>query len=194
MKYLTQNDIWSLDQYNAKRDLFKKQLMTHKKDRRLPIGPNATIYFEDRLTMQYQVQEMLRIEGIVVAEDIQQELDVYNALIPDGSNWKATFMLEFSDVEERKIALSKMIDIESHIWVQIGDHEKIIPFSDEDLERTNEHKTSAVHFIRFELPVEQVATLKAGEVLSFGISHAVYNHTVNAITDNMRKLLLQDLD
>lgn len=194
MQYLTQKNIWSLDKYAMERDLFKKQIMIHKKKRRLPIGPNATVYFEDKLTMQYQVQEMLRIEGIVSAEDIQQELDVYNSLIPDGTNWKATFMLEFGDVEERKIALNKMIDIENHVWVQIGDHEKFIPFSDEDLARTNADKTSAVHFMRFELPADQIVALKAGEPLSFGISHTAYNYTVNTVTDNMRELLLQDLD
>ena len=194
MKYLTQNDIWSLAQYDTNRDAFKKEIMVHKKDRRLAIGPNATIYFEDRLTMQYQVQEMLRIEGIVAAADIQQELDVYNSLIPDGSNWKATFMLEFGDVEERKIALQKLVGVENDTWVQIGNHEKIIPFSDEDLSRTNDNKTSAVHFIRFQLPADQIVDLKAGSSLSFGISHVAYNYTVNTLTDTMRQSLLQDLD
>jgi hypothetical protein len=168
--------------------------MLHKRDRRLPLGTNATLYFEDHMTMQYQVQEMLRIERIFEAEGIQEELDAYNPLIPDGSNWKATFMVEFPDVEERKAMLSALVGIEEKVWIQVGDLDRIRPIADEDLERADEHKTSAVHFLRFELNDEQVQALKDGAELAAGIEHDNYQVEIRPVANNVRNSLLNDLD
>ena len=162
MEKLTRQDLMSLEEYSRARDEFRTRVMAHKRDRRLPLGTNATLYFEDRLTMQYQVQEMLRIERIFEADGIDEELDAYNPLIPDGANWKATFMVEFPEVEERRQMLGRLIGIETDVWMRVGEADKVRPIADEDLDRADEDKTSAVHFLRFELGDEQVRALKAG--------------------------------
>ena len=156
MELLTRQTLFTLEKYAQIRDQFRQDVIAHKRNRRLALGTNAMLYFEDRTTMQYQVQEMLRIEKIFEADAIQEELDAYNPLIPDGSNWKATFMVEFPDVDERKAMLGRLIGIEENVWMQIGDLPLIRPIADEDLERSDEEKTSAVHFLRFELSAEQV--------------------------------------
>ena len=161
---------------------------------RLPLGANATLYFEDTLTMQYQIQEMLRIERIFEKAAIEEELDAYNPLIPDGSNWKATFMVEFPEEEERRAMLTQLVGIENGVWLQIGDGEKIRPVADEDLERSDEHKTSAVHFLRFEFTPSQVQALKDGARLSAGIDHKNYQVAVSSVAENVRNSLLGDLD
>jgi hypothetical protein len=194
MEKLTRETLYSLEQYSGMRDQFRDDVMAHKRNRRLPLGTNATLYFEDRLTMQYQVQEMLRIERIFEAEGIQEELDAYNPLIPDGSNWKATFMVEFPDVEERKAMLARLVGIEKKTWLQVGDLDKIWPIADEDLERADEGKTSAVHFLRFELTPEQVQALKDGAPLAAGIDHDIYQVEIRPVADNVRHALLADLD
>ena len=193
MAHLTHADLYSLEEYARIRPEFRKRVIEHKKNRRVAIGPNAALYFEDSLTMQYQIQEMLRIERIFEPEGIQDELDVYNPLIPDGSNWKATFMVEFGDVEERKTALSQMIGIDRSVWVQVAGYDKVRPISNEDLERETEDKTSSVHFMRFELTQEMVAALKAGAGLSMGIDHPAYDHTVAEVDSAVRNSLLEDL-
>ncbi|HBH11032.1 MAG: hypothetical protein CMF53_00970 [Legionellales bacterium] len=194
MKKLTREDLLSLEKYSEVRNDFRSKVIKHKKNRRLPIGPNATLYFEDNLIMHYQIQEMLRAERIFEANAINDELAVYNELIPDGNNWKATFMIEFADEGERRLALSKMFGIEDKVWLKIDGFNEIYPFSDEDLERENENKTSAVHFLRFQLNHEMVGALKLGSQLSAGISHGAYQHTVNPIPDNIRESLISDLD
>ncbi len=194
MKKLDRSALWSLEEYAEMRSDFKTKVIAHKQNRQLPIGPNATIYFEDNLTVQYQIQEMLRIERIFEAAAIDEELGTYNPLIPDGSNWKATFMIEFTDETERKVALAKMRGIEGSIWMQVEGHDKVTPFANEDLERTNDDKTSAVHFLRFELDQEMINSLKNGANLSAGITHAEYHHIVDVVPDRVRKLLLEDLD
>lgn len=194
MKKLDRSALWSLEEYAEMRSDFKTKVIAHKQNRQLPIGPNATIYFEDNLTVQYQIQEMLRIERIFEAAAIDEELGTYNPLIPDGSNWKATFMIEFTDETERKVALAKMRGIEDSIWMQVEGHDKVTPFANEDLERTNDDKTSAVHFLRFELDQEMINSLKNGANLSAGITHAEYHHIVDVVPDRVRKLLLEDLD
>jgi len=194
MKKLERSALWSLEEYAEKRRDFKSKVIAHKKYRQLPIGPNATVYFEDNLTIQYQIQEMLRIERIFEAAAIEEELATYNPLIPDGSNWKATLMIEFTDETERKIALAKMRGIEDAIWMQVEGHDKITPFANEDMERTNDDKTSAVHFLRFELDQEMITSLKSGANLSAGITHAEYHHIVDVVPDEIRKLLVEDLD
>lgn len=194
MDKLNRSDLYSLEQYAEKRSDMRTKAMAHKKNRRLPIGPNVTLYFEDRLTIQYQVQEMLRIEKIFEAEEIEEELKAYNPLIPDGGNWKATMMIEFGDKVERARQLAKMVDIENTIWLRINDCEKVYPVADEDLERTTQEKTSAVHFLRFELTSEMADKLKQGAVLSAGIEHNAYNYSVEPVPENIKEALLKDLD
>jgi hypothetical protein len=174
MSKLTRQDLMSLEEYAEKRSAFRQQVMAHKKQRCVMLGNHLTLYFEDRLTIQYQIQEMLRIEKIFEKSGIEEELAAYNPLIPDGTNWKATMMIEFTDVEERRRALTQMIDIEQRIWTQIGKNEKVFAIADEDLERTTEEKTSSVHFLRFEIPPSQITELKQGATLYFGVDHPSY--------------------
>lgn len=194
MEKLTREKLLSLEAYDGLRNEFRTDVMEHKRDRRLALGTNATLYFEDTLTMQYQVQEMLRIERIFEAAGIRDELDAYNPLIPDGTNWKATFMIEFPDAEERKVMLSRMLGIEDKVWMQVGDLDRIWPIADEDLERANEEKTSAVHFLRFELSPEQIDALKGGADLASGIEHENYRVEIRPVAKNIRRSLVGDLD
>ncbi|MFT5500679.1 MAG: hypothetical protein ACI88G_000812 [Woeseiaceae bacterium] len=194
MDKLTRESLLPLETYSAIRNDFRAEVMAHKQNRRLALGTNATLIFEDRLTMQYQVQEMLRIEKIFEADGIQEELDAYNPLIPDGSNWKATFMVEFPEEEERRAMLTRLIGIEEKVWVQIGDTDRVIPIADEDLERADEEKTSAVHFLRFELSASQVDALKSGADLAAGIDHENYQVEVRSVAGNIRDSLVGDLD
>lgn len=194
MQKLTREDLYSLEQYAELRSEFRQKVMEHKKDRRLMLGTNATLYFEDYLTMQYQVQEMLRIERIFEADGINEELDAYNPLIPDGGNWKATFMIEFPDVDERQQMLSQLVGVEDRVYMQVADFDRVHPIADEDLERDNEQKTSAVHFLRFELPPEQVRALKDGAALIAGIDHSNYQVEISPVPANIRESLVNDLD
>ena len=194
MQKLTREDLYSLEQYAEMRPEFRQKVMAHKKDRRLHLGTNAALYFEDRMTMQYQVQEMLRIERIFEAEGIREELDAYNPLIPDGSNWKATFMIEFPDVEERQQMLAQLVGVEDRVYMQVADFGRVHPIADEDLERDTEEKTSAVHFLRFELPPEQVAALKGGAALIAGIDHDNYRVEISPVPANIRASLVNALD
>jgi hypothetical protein len=188
MQKLTRDDLYSLEQYASVRDEFRSGVLEHKRNRRLELGTNAALYFEDRMTMQYQVQEMLRIERIFETDGINEELEAYNPLIPDGSNWKATFMVEFSDADER------LVGIENLVYVQVGELDKCFAIADEDLERADETKTSAVHFLRFELDAEMVAALKNGLWLTAGIDHENYQLRISPIAENIRLSLLGDLD
>jgi len=194
MKKLTRDDLWSLEEYAQKRGEFRAQVMAHKKDRQVHVGPNATLYFEDRMVMQYQIQEMLRVERIFEAEGIQEELDAYNPMIPDGCNWKATFMIEYDDVEERREALAKMVGIEDVTWVQVADFDRVFAIADEDLERETEEKTSSVHFLRFELTPPMAKAVKDGASVSVGIDHESYRHAVEPLPANIRDSLAADLD
>jgi len=194
MKKLTRDDLMSLEEYSEARDGFRNNVLAHKRNRRLELGTNAALYFEDRLTMQYQVQEMLRIERIFEAAGINDELDAYNPLIPDGSNWKATFMIEFPDLEERRAMLQQLRGIEDRIYVQVGDFERVFAIADEDLERTDDEKTSAVHFLRFELSQEQVTALWSDAELAAGIDHDNYTVEISPVPENVRNSLLGDLD
>lgn len=194
MKKLTRDSLFSLEKYSEVRKEFREKVINHKKNRQLPIGPNATLYFEDALTMQYQVQEMLRVERIFEAGGIQEELDAYNPLIPDGENWKATFMIEFDNESERRKALARMINIEKTIWMKVEGFDKVVPIANEDLERTTEDKTSSVHFLRFELNDDMIKAIKGGAQLSAGIDHEAYLHTVDPVPENVRLSLIQDLD
>lgn len=193
MSHLTSEDLYSLEEYARIRADFRANVMAHKQNRKVHVGANATLYFEDRLTMQYQVQEMLRIERIFEAEGIAEELAAYNPMVPDGSNWKATFMVEYPDVEERRQALEKLIGIEDKVWVQVEGQEKAFAIADEDLEREDETKTSAVHFLRFELTPDMVAGIKGGAALAVGIDHPNYELAVT-VNDATQSALAQDLD
>ena len=190
---LNRKDLYSLEKYAAIRAEFRARVMDHKAVRRLEIGAHAALYFEDRLTMQYQVQEMLRLERIFESDGIQQELDVYNPLIPDGSNWKATFMLEYEDVEERRAALSRLIGIEKTIWVQAEGCNRVYPVANEDMDRETEDKTSAVHFLRFELTPQMVGAIKQGAAVRAGIDHPSYWMEV-VLPQQVRDSLAGDLN
>ena len=189
---LTANDLYGLEHYARIRKDFRARVIEHKKRRRLPLGEHATLYFEDALTMQYQVQEMLRIERIFEPEGIQTELDVYNPLIPDGSNWKATFMVEYADPDDRRHALARLVGIERALWVQVADFDRVRPIANEDLQRDNGEKTAAVHFVRFEFAPPMVAALKAGRPVRAGIDHPNYRAEV-AIEGEVRASLVGDL-
>jgi hypothetical protein len=193
MKKLTRDDLYSLEKYAELRPRLRAEVMTHKQHRQVAIGPNATLYFEDRMTMQYQVQEMLRIERIFEAEGINDELAAYNPLIPDGSNWKATFMVEFPEEDERREALKRLKGVENRVWVRVAGFEPVRPHVDEDLEREDEEKTSAVHFMRFELTPEMVTAVKQGAAIAMGIDHPAYTHAVETIQAATRDSLALDL-
>lgn len=190
---LTRDDLYSLEKYAELRGSFRAKVLEHKRHRQLQLGPFATLYFEDRLTMQYQIQEMLRIERIFEAQGIQEELDAYNPLIPDGHNWKATFMIEVPDPEQRRQVLARLVGIEDRVWVRIGSSQAVYAIADEDMERETSDKTSAVHFLRFELDPEMIAAAKQGAAIAIGIDHAQYQHEMAAIPDPLRRSLLADL-
>jgi hypothetical protein len=174
---LTPADLWSLETYAEQRAAFRQKVIAHKKKRTVHVGRHLTLLFEDRLLVQYQVQEMLRIERIFEKPAIQEELDAYNPLIPDGGNLKATCLIEYEDAEERRRALAKLRGIEHQLWLQVGDGARVLAIADEDLDRANEEKTSAVHFLRFELDAKAQQALKAGERLRIGCDHAAYRET-----------------
>jgi len=190
---LTRSDLMSLEQYSQQRRDFRNRVIAHKKNRRVGIGPHLFLYFEDRLTIQYQVQEMLRIEKIFESEGIEEELDAYNPLIPDGRNLKATAMLEYQEITERKRQLALLKGIEDLIWIQVEGFDPVYAIANEDLERSNEEKTSAVHFMRFELEPDMIAALREGASLKMGSSHQFYRHSTD-IEPRIREALLADLD
>ncbi|MEB4590408.1 DUF3501 family protein [Candidatus Thiothrix sp. Deng01] len=192
MDKLTRADLMGLEQYAVERKAFREKVIAHKASRKVHIGPNATLYFEDRLTMQYQIQEMLRIEKIFEAAGIEEELEAYNPLIPDGSNWKATFMVEFPDVDERKQQLSKLIGIEKKVWVQVEGFDKVFPIANEDLARETDEKTSSVHFLRFELTPDMAVAARDRSPLHMGVAHPHYAYEVE-VSAAVRDSLAADL-
>lgn len=194
MQKLTRDQLLQLEEYAKQRNDFRAKVMAHKQDRRVQIGPHATLYFEDRLTMQYQVQEMLRAERIFEDQGIADELNAYNPLIPDGSNWKATLMIEYGDEDERRVALGKLIGVEYKVWAQVAGFDKVRPIADEDLERTTEEKTSSVHFLRFELTPAMVQAVKQGAAIGMGIDHDAYTHSAPVLPENVRASLAADLE
>jgi len=194
MQKLAVSDLMSLERYSRERPDFRTRVIAHKRNRQLNVGPNTMWLFEDRLTVQYQVQEMLRTERIFEAEGIAEELAAYNPLIPDGSNWKVTFLIEYTDPEVRRVQLEKLRGVEDRCWVQVSGFERVFAIADEDMERENEVKTSAVHFLRFELSDAMSAKLKGGAALSVGIDHPEYQHQISPAPDNVRASLIADLD
>ena len=193
MDKLKTTDLLSLEEYDKQREDIKKDLLSHKKNRSVLIGDNVVLLFEDYLTIKYQVQEMLRIEKIFNQKEIQEEIDAYSSLIPDGDNLKATMLIMYPDVDERKIMLNKLHNLENLIWLSIDGSKKIIAVSDEDLERTRDEKTSAVHFLRFQLTKSDIKLFKASENIEFGVNHDNYNQSVKISKDTILSLS-NDLD
>ncbi len=193
MTHLTREDLYSLEKYAEIRPAFRARVIVHKKNRRVPLGEHAALYFEDALTMQYQIQEMLRIERIFEAKGIQEELDVYNPLIPDGHNWKATFMVEYADETERRDALAKLVGVENAIWMRVEGFDAVHPITNEDLDRSSDDKTASVHFMRFELTPEMVAAAKNGAAIAAGIDHPNLNVHLSPLPDALRAALAADL-
>ncbi len=194
MNKLSRKDLWSLEEYAERRSEFRHRVLAHKKHRQVALGEHARLYFEDRLTIQYQIQEMLRIERVFEAAGIQDELDAYNPLISDGCNWKATFMIEYEDVAERQEKLAQLLGIEDKVWARVDGFDKVFPIADEDMDRSTMDKTSAVHFLRFELTPAMIHGLKAGAGLAFGCDHPAYPLAGEAVADDIRESLLGDLD
>jgi hypothetical protein len=194
MQKLARADLMSLEQYAVDRKRLRTEVIAHKLIRNVQVGPNMTWCFEDRVTLRYQVLEMLRVERIFESAGIQDELDAYNPLIPDGRNWKATMLIEYTDPDARRVALGKLTGVEDRCWVQVNEMERLFAIADEDLERTNEEKTSAVHFLRFELSPAMVAAVKGGALLSVGVEHENYHHSISPIPPAVRESLRADLD
>jgi hypothetical protein len=192
MQKLTTADLMKLEEYAEQRPAFRRRVLEHKKARKLHLGPHLTLLFEDRLTVQYQVQEMLRIERIFERAAIAEELESYNPLIPDGGNWKATCLIEYEDPAERARQLEILKGIEDLIWVQAGEGPRILAIADEDLERANVTKPSAVHFLRFELDAASIAAARSGAPLRFGVNHAAYQELVT-VEEPVRAALAADL-
>jgi hypothetical protein len=193
MDKLTTNDLLSLEQYHKERARMRAEVLAHKRHRQAPLGPHLTLYFEDRLTMRYQIQEMLRAERIFESEAIAEELEAYNPLIPDGTNLKATLMLEYPHAEERRVALEQLKGVENAVYLEVATFGRVFAYADEDLERSDDTKTSAVHFLRFELDAAMCVALKSGAPLKLGVDHARYRHYLEGGTE-LRKALAADLD
>ena len=193
MSVLSRADLWSLEEYAEIRPTFRQEVMTHKKSRQVPLGEHVRLYFEVVLTIKYQIQEMLRIEKVFEASGINEELESYNPLIPDGHNWKATFMVEYPDPQERAKRLGELIGIENKVWMQVEDCEKVYPIADEDLSRENEVKTSAVHFLRFELTPVMMAALGSGAEVYAGVDHPAYTVEAFQLSTDARDSLAGDI-
>jgi hypothetical protein len=194
VKKLTRRDLLTLEQYAKDRPRLRSAVIAHKQVRNVQVGPNMTWCFEDFTTIRYQVLEMLRAERIFESEGIQGEIDAYNPLIPDGRNWKVTLLLEFTDAEERRVALERLIGVEDRCWIRVSEMERVFAIADEDMDRENEDKTSAVHFLRFELAPSMVEAMKSGASLCLGVDHDNYRHVVGPLADPARISLTRDLD
>jgi len=193
MAAISRDSLMSLEEYAKKRNDFRARVMAHKHNRKVHLGEHVTLLFEDELTIRYQIQEMLRAERIFEEEGISDELDAYNPLIPDGSNWKVTMLIEYPDESERKNALSRLIDIEDKVWIQVDGQPKVFAIADEDLERETAEKTSSVHFLRFELTSPMKEALKNGHALAMGTDHPNYQVTVEKVPEAVRQSLINDL-
>jgi hypothetical protein len=189
---ISRDSLLTLEAYSKGRKDFRARVIAHKKDRTLSLGEHVTLIFEDELTVRYQIQEMLRIEKTFDEDGIQDELDAYNPLVPDGTNLKATMMIEYDDPEVRKRELALLIDIEDRTYLQVDGFDKVYAIADEDLERENEEKTSSVHFLRFEFAPPMVAALKGGAALAVGIDHANYSARVDEVAPNVQAALARD--
>jgi len=193
MAQIARDSLLTLEAYARAREQIRNEVLAHKRRRTVRIGPNVTLVFEDELTMRYQIQEMLRVERIFEESGIQDELDAYNPLIPDGSNWKATMLIEYPDVDERQRMLAKLIGIEDRVWVRVEGCVSVYAIADEDLPRDTAEKTAAVHFLRFELDAGMALRLKAGAALGIGIDHGNYGYTITEVEHATTSALVRDL-
>jgi hypothetical protein len=193
MARIARESLLTLEAYARSRDAFRAQVLSHKRHRTVAIGPNVTLVFEDELTMRYQVQEMLRVERIFEEQAIQDEINAYSPMVPDGGNWKATMLIEYPEIEERRRMLARLIDIEDRVWMRVGTLERVYAIADEDLDRETAQKTSSVHFLRFELDPEMRVRLRAGDTLAIGIDHPAYNYCVERLPEATVAALLRDL-
>jgi hypothetical protein len=193
MPQITRDSLLTLEGYARVRPQMRAEIMAHKKNRMVDLGDHVALIFEDEKTMRYQIQEMLRAERTFEEAGIQDELDAYNPLIPDGSNWKATMMIQYSDPDERKLALARLKGIEDRVWVQVAEQPKVYAIADEDLERETEEKTSSVHFLRFELDATSIAAAKGGSPVRIGIDLDAYPVAAMTLADNVRTALVLDL-
>ena len=193
MPRITPDSLLTLEAYAKARKDFRAQVLAHKKNRTLALGEHVTLIFEDELTIRYQVQEMLRVERIFEEEGIRDELDAYNPLVPDGSNWKATMLIEYPDVAERQTMLALLRGIEDKVWACVAGHDRVYAIADEDMERANNEKTSAVHFLRFELAPAMSHALAGGAGLAIGVEHPVYTAAIESVPAAIKTSLLQDL-
>jgi Protein of unknown function (DUF3501) len=194
MQKLARQDLMSLEQYAAERARLRSEVIAHKQLRNLQVGPNMTWCFEDRTTIRYQILEMLRAERIFESEGIQDELDAYNPLVPDGSNWKVTLLIEFTDEAQRRAALERLIGVEDRCWIRVSELDRVFAIADEDMARENAEKTSAVHFLRFELSSAMVGAMKSGATLSIGVDHENYRHSLSPVAAAVADSLRRDLD
>jgi len=193
MPQITRDSLMTLEGYAKVRPEMRAEVMAHKKNRMVELGDHVTLIFEDEKTMRYQIQEMLRAERTFEESGIQDELNAYNPLVPDGTNWKATMMIQYSDPDERKVALARLRGIEERVWVQVADRPKVFAIADEDMERENEEKTSAVHFLRFELDATSIAAAKSGAAIRMGVDHEAYKVESTTLAENTRAALVVDL-
>ena len=193
MAHISADSLMTLEAYSKARADFRAKVMAHKKQRMLALGDHVTLIFEDELTIRYQIQEMLRVERIFEAEGIRDELDAYNPLIPDGTNWKATMLIEYPDVEERRTMLAALHGIEDRVWVQVARHQRVYALADEDMARENDEKTSSVHFLRFELNAPVIAAMHVGSPLAVGVDHPLYSAVIDDVDTAIRQSLANDL-
>jgi hypothetical protein len=193
MAKINRDSLMTLEAYAKARVEYRARVIEHKKPRTVRLGEHLTLIFEDELTMRYQVQEMLRVEKIFEEAGINDELDAYNPLVPDGSNWKATMMIEYPDVDERTRMLARLIGIEDRVWVRIAGHAPVYAIADEDLDRSTDEKTASVHFLRFELTSAMKQALKSGASMAIGVDHPSYRHTLDPVPPSTLAALLQDL-
>ncbi|HKI73943.1 MAG TPA: DUF3501 family protein [Pseudomonadales bacterium] len=190
---LNRSDLWSLEEYAARRGEFRAEVIKHKKDRQILIGDHLLLIFEDKLTIRYQIQEMLRIERVFEPEGIQDELDAYNPLIPDGDNFKCSLLIQYGDVEERRRRLTELVGIEDKIWLEFGDTGKVFAIADEDMARDEPGKTSAVHFLRYQLNAEQIAAAKSGASFTIGVDHPGFQVDDITVAEDIRSSIVGDL-
>ncbi len=193
MPHITHDSLLTLEAYAKSRQDFRARVLAHKKNRTVALGEHVTLIFEDELTIRYQIQEMLRVERIYEEAGIRDELDAYNPLVPDGSNWKATMLIEYPDVAERQTQLARLRGVEDKVWVQVAGHDRVNAIADEDLDRTNDEKTSAVHFLRFELTPVMIAAVKGGAGIALGVEHSAYTASANRLPANVESALAADL-
>lgn len=190
---LSREDLWSLEEYARKRNLFREEVVAHKRKRQVVLGEYARLLFEDRLTVRYQIQEMLRIEQLVSPEQIQAELDAYNPLIPDGSNWKATFMLEYPDLTERRRKMEELAGVERAVWLEVAGQPRVYAMPDEGRDWDDEMRFSSVHFLRFELTARMITAVREGYAISAGINHPALQVVVCPVDEEVRRSLAKDL-